>query len=768
MSRFLDAATPAEHLLAYRLHQQSLLAEFGQFALGCGSFDDLLQRATELCARGLRTPFAKVLEYCPAENRLLVRAGVGWAPGIVGVATIGADLESPAGYALRTGSPVISNHLDTESRFRVPSLLAGHGIRRAINVVIRNGETGDPFGVLEADSASPGLFDAADLAFMQGFANLLGVAIARQNARAAQTQAGRELDALFNSAPVGNAWADPAGRLMRVNPALCAMTGYTAHELLGRSFADLTHPDDRAADLACFARLAAGEIPVVEAEKRYVRKDGSLLWVCVHAVMVRDAAGHPIRTSAVIRDLSLRHRTQDALRASEARYRAIVETAVDAIVLIDARGIVQSFNPAAERVFGYGAGEVLGQNIRMLMNPRDREAHDGYLGSYLRTGEARIIGIGREVVGRRKDGSEFPLDLAIAEWHAEGETFFTGIMRDVSERRQAEEANARLAAIVSSSGDAIVSFRVPDGRILTWNRGAERLFGYTEAEAVGGPVTLLLPPERPDGPTGVFARAMAGERVELDTVRVHRSGERIDVSITATQVRTPDGRALGVSIIYRDIRERKRAEALMREALAHQETLTREISHRVKNSLTLVAALLGMQARSAQHRGVRDALQDAEARVGAIAEVHDQLWRRGDVTSVDLADFLGGLCAKLQETAPHHTLVFRADEPITVATDRAIPLGLLLNELVTNAIKYAYPGSGGEVRVMLSRNGPEGMRLEVADRGVGLPAGFNPVRLPGGLGSRLIAGFVRQLEATLQVACAHPGARFVIDVPRLY
>ena len=142
--------------LPYRLRQQSLLGEFGRSALQTRDIAQILQRATELCAQGLETRFAKVLEYMPDNKRLLVRAGIGWASGTIGQVCSGVDLESPAGYAFQTGQMVISNHLQEETRFRTPKLLSDHGIRRAINVLIaRGGEGHLPFGVLEVDSPNP-------------------------------------------------------------------------------------------------------------------------------------------------------------------------------------------------------------------------------------------------------------------------------------------------------------------------------------------------------------------------------------------------------------------------------------------------------------------------------------------------------------------------------------------------------------------------------------------------------------------------------------
>lgn len=164
--------------LRFRIRQQEILSELGVTALQGASFDQLLAETARLTAEGLQCEYCKVLQYIPSENRLFVRAGVGWGPNVVGKASVGADLESPGGFALRTGKPVISNHLENEGRFRTPELLVEHGIHRAMNVILQG--DGTPFGVLEVDSRSEGEFSEHDLAFLQGAANLLGMAIERE------------------------------------------------------------------------------------------------------------------------------------------------------------------------------------------------------------------------------------------------------------------------------------------------------------------------------------------------------------------------------------------------------------------------------------------------------------------------------------------------------------------------------------------------------------------------------------------------------------
>jgi two-component sensor histidine kinase len=173
-----EAPAITARALRLRLRQQEILAELGVLALQGTPFPDLIETTVALTAEGMQAEFCKAMEHLPERNALLVRAGIGWSPGVVGHATVGADLDSPAGFALRTGKPVISNHLENEERFRTPELLVAHGIRRAMNVILQ-GE-GKPWGVLEVDSRSEGEFTEHDIAFLRGAANLLGMAIERQ------------------------------------------------------------------------------------------------------------------------------------------------------------------------------------------------------------------------------------------------------------------------------------------------------------------------------------------------------------------------------------------------------------------------------------------------------------------------------------------------------------------------------------------------------------------------------------------------------------
>jgi two-component sensor histidine kinase len=192
--------------------------------------------------------------------------------------------------------------------------------------------------------------------------------------------------------------------------------------------------------------------------------------------------------------------------------------------------------------------------------------------------------------------------------------------------------------------------------------------------------------------------------------------------------------------------------------------LTREMSHRVKNSLTSVVGLLRVQARGSDSADVKNALENAALRVSSIAEVHDHLWRGSKVGFVDLSDFVGHLCETLQRSAPEHTLQCYSD-PIIISADKAIPLGLLVNELVTNAVKYAYVDGPGVIGVD-AREIDGHLLVEICDEGLGLPEGFDINEPRKSLGFRVINGLIRQLMGELKISKNIPrGALFTIKFP---
>lgn len=230
---------------------------------------------------------------------------------------------------------------------------------------------------------------------------------------------------------------DLKGIIQSWNMSAERLFGYTPQEMVGHSIRALIPPDRIKEEAMILRRLRQGR-PIKHYETVRRHKDGTLIDVSISLSPIRDAAGKIHGAAKIIRDISERRASEAALLEGERRMAAIVQTAVDAIITIDERGSIESSNPAAERLFGYSAAELLGQNVKMLMPEPFQHEHDGYLKAYLKTGHAQIIGIGREVTALRKDGTTFPIHLSVSEVPLGEKRLFTGMIHDLSSRRQLE------------------------------------------------------------------------------------------------------------------------------------------------------------------------------------------------------------------------------------------------------------------------------------------------------------------------------------------
>lgn len=248
----------------------------------------------------------------------------------------------------------------------------------------------------------------------------------------------RILGALVESSDDAIIAKDLAGTILTWNRGAGRMYGYSAAEMVGQSISVIV-PPDRAEEYAeMLDRVGRGErVDAVDTVR--LTKGGHRISVSLTVWPIRDQHGRMIGACATARDITAQRRAERAQAASEARWRAIIESAVDGIIMIDRRGRIEFFNPAAERLFGYRSDDVIGHNVSMLMPSPYTEEHDHYLKRYLMTGERHIIGIGREVTGRRSDGTTFPLHLSVGELSLDGETKFTGIVRDLTDRVKLEK-----------------------------------------------------------------------------------------------------------------------------------------------------------------------------------------------------------------------------------------------------------------------------------------------------------------------------------------
>ena len=290
-------------------------------------------------------------------------------------------------------------------------------------------------------------------------------------------RAAQVLRALVASAVDGIIVIDARGHIETFNPAAERLFGYREDEVVGRNVNVLMpspYREEHDGYLSRYQQTGEAMIIGIGREVTGLRRDGTTF--PLHLSVGEMTVGSERKFTGIIHDLSERIRLEERLRASEEQWRSVIESAVDAIVVIDARGHVEAFNPAAERLFGYDAGDVIGQNVRMLMPSPYREEHDGYLTRYMETGKAKIIGLGREVTGIRRDGTTFPLHLSVGEMLIKGGQKFTGILHDLSARVRMEE-QIREQAALARLGEmaAVIAHEIKNP--LAGIRGAVQVIG---------------------------------------------------------------------------------------------------------------------------------------------------------------------------------------------------------------------------------------------------------------------------------------------------
>ncbi|MBX3501477.1 MAG: PAS domain S-box protein [Alphaproteobacteria bacterium] len=285
-------------------------------------------------------------------------------------------------------------------------------------------------------------------------------------------------------------------------------------------------------------------------------------------------------------------------RSEEQRFRAVIETAVDGVILIDAAGLILVFNPACERLFGYRADEVIGRNVKLLMPAPYRDEHDAYIANYKRTGIAKIIGIGREVVGRRKDGTTFPMGLSVGETGDErGPSGFVGIIRDLSEMERTQRAAlasaARLKAVIDTAVDGVILID-GKGTVLMLNPACERLFGYDAQEVIGRNVKVLMPePYRSEHDAYLRNYRETGQAqiigIGREVVGRRKDGTTFPMDLSVGEVKEEGGGSSFVGIIH-DLSDRKRTEEQLVQAQKMETVgqLSGGLAHDFNNLLTVI------------------------------------------------------------------------------------------------------------------------------------------------------------------------------------
>ena len=438
----------------------------------------------------------------------------------------------------------------------------------------------------------------------------------------------------------------------------------------------------------------------------------------------------------------------EGLREAEERMRSVVDHVLDGIISIDERGTVMTFNRGAERIFGFAAREVIGQNVKMLMPDPYRREHDTYIENYLRTGKAKIIGIGREVVGRRKDGMSFPMELAISEFRLRDERYFTGIVRDITERKHAEEelrrAEERMRSVVDHVVDGIITID-ERGRIQTLNPAATNIFGYTTEEVLGENVKILMPEPYHTEHDGYLANYMRTGKAKIigigrEVVGRRKDGTTFPMELAVSEFHIDAERYF--TGIVRDITERKRLEEQLRQRLQDLAEADRQkndflamLGHELRNPLGPMSNALYLMRRARSDAStVEEAQSMIERQLQQLVRLVDDLLDLSRIVQgkielrrerLPLADAIRRAVETSQPTVDangHVVEVLLPERPIYVMGD-LIRLAQAISNLLNNAAKYST--KPGLIRVELSLEGPHAA-LVVTDEGEGIPPELLP------------------------------------------
>jgi len=535
-----------------------------------------------------------------------------------------------------------------------------------------------------------------------------------------------------------------------VNPRMCEITGFGEKELKKRlSVVNLIHPDDFDRINAARKQWERENRESFEVSLRIISETGKILHVKTYGSAILSDGKQKILGVAI--DQTEQLTAIENYKSSVQSYQSLFDSITDSIYIQDHKGRLLEVNQGVVEMYGYKKEEIIGKDPSFLSDLSKVDLKDAVRRFKLaKEGEPQEF----RWWGKRKNGDSFPKEVKLTKGRFFGKDVVIAVARDISESVRREEKlrrNEELFEQLFSNSPLGVALLDRKSLIVQVNHSFESLFGYKINEIKGQNIIDLIVPEHDKKHANELTDGT--EKFTLTKKRKTKGGELIDVFISGVPVILND-QPIALFGIYMDITDRIEAEERLRQSLEEKKVLLAEIHHRVKNNLAVITGLLELQYHNLESEEAKSALRDSQLRVNSMGLIHEKLYQSESLAEIDFGQYireLVGVIVKSHNKSEDDIDIVMNSVAIKLPIKKAIPCGLVINEIVTNSMKYAFPDGHPNPEVIITMKLQKGRAsIEISDNGIGLPAPFEEIGKKS-LGTILIKTLTSQLHADLKV-----------------